>query len=151
MHFKDVKITTQSQNTETIWSGHNTEPPPCLLSASNIQRPGSHSPAGPGGSWVTDIVIAKDPDLMTHLCSFQAEAEPFLKSLFLDSCVGKLKPGLWWTCVKKTCKGVNPGLCDLAIKFSLNWEDFLQLLTFVLSKNYFNLGLTQFSPTQRAG
>jgi len=22
---------------------------------------------------------------------------------------------VWWTCVKKTCKGVNPGLCDLAI------------------------------------
>jgi hypothetical protein len=62
-----------------------------------------------------ELLLAKDPDLMAHLCSFQAEAEPFLKSLFHDSCVGKLKPGVWWTCVKKTCKGVNPGLCDLAI------------------------------------
>ena len=48
---------------------------------------------------------------LAHFCSFQAEAEPFLKSLFHDSCVGKLKPGVWWTCAKKTCKGVNPGLC----------------------------------------
>jgi len=62
-----------------------------------------------------ELLIAKDPDLMAHLCRFQAEAEPFLKSLFHDSCVGKLKPGVWWTCVKKACKGVNPGLCDLAI------------------------------------
>jgi len=54
---------------------------------------------------------------MAHICSFQAkaQAEPFLKSLLHVSCVGKLKPGVRWTCVKKTCKGMNPGLCDLAI------------------------------------
>jgi len=34
-----------------------------------------------------ELLLAKDPDLMAHLCSFQAEKEPFLKSLFHDSSV----------------------------------------------------------------
>ena len=41
-----------------------------------------------------ELFLAKDPDLMARLCSFQVEADPFVKSLFSDSCVGKLKPGV---------------------------------------------------------
>jgi len=69
-----------------------------------------------------ELLLTKGPDLMANLCSF--EAEPFLRSLFHDNYVGKLKPVVWWTCTKKTFKGVNPGLCDLAImllRLPVNW------------------------------
>jgi len=50
-----------------------------------------------------ELLLTKNPDLLAHLCNFQTETEPFLKSMFHDSCVGKLRPSVWWTCVKRTC------------------------------------------------
>lgn len=62
-----------------------------------------------------ELLIRKDPELLPQLCSFQAETAPFLKSMFHDSVVSKLKPSVWWKCVKRTCHGVNSDLSDLAL------------------------------------
>ena len=38
--------------------------------------------------------IAKNPDFLVQLGSFQAETEPFLKSMFHDACIEKLEPSV---------------------------------------------------------
>ena len=61
------------------------------------------------------LLLSKDPNMMPHLCSFQAEAGPFPVIMFHEACINKLEPSVWWISVKQLCSMVNASLCDLAI------------------------------------
>jgi len=61
------------------------------------------------------LLNAKNADFLVQLCSFQAETEPFLKSMFHAAWIENVEPSVWWTSIRKSCKNFNAERCDLAI------------------------------------
>ena len=59
-------------------------------------------------------ILAKDPNFLPVMCSFQAESSPFPKSMFAEQCLQNVTPVVWWQCVKKTTSGEFHELCDYA-------------------------------------
>ena len=54
--------------------------------------------------------------MLVYLCAFQAEAMPFPSHMFNETFLEKIDPCVWWLCIKKSHKDVNPELSNLALR-----------------------------------
>ena len=83
------------------------------------------------------------------MCAFQAEADPFPQHKFDEDFFEKVKPYVWWLCIKKTHKDVDPELCDLAIRLLRQPPSFASIerifsnFSFVQNKLRNRLGLAK--------
>ena len=147
-----MSLTTQNQNTELIWSGHNTQPPPDLWS--DILRPGSHSPAVPSGSWATwqgswshglslqlpnwgqdltpELFLVADMSYLARILIswLISTASRLRQSHSLSFCFTSVLLRSWnQVCdglVLKTCNVSNYYVAPSSIKFILSWWYLLQ-------------------------
>ena len=62
------------------------------------------------------LFSSKWQGVLVDLCAFEAEAMPFPSHMFSDTFLEKIDPCVWWLCIKKTHKNVNPELSDLALR-----------------------------------
>ena len=53
-------------------------------------------------------------EVSSDLCAFQAETNPFPQHMFEESFIKKVDPRVWWLCIRKQYKNVNPKLSELA-------------------------------------
>ena len=93
------------------------------------------------------LVSSKWHGILGDLCAFQAEADPFPQHMFDENFLEKVKPCVWWLCIKKTYKDVDPKLCDLALLLlrlpasSASIERIFSNFSFVQNKLRNRLGL----------
>ncbi|MEO0901481.1 MAG: hAT transposon family protein [Bacteroidota bacterium] len=92
-----------------------------------------------------ELVMEQDPDFMADVMAFNAQERPYLKTMFVPSAIN-VAGNIWWKSVSKTCHGVNPEFCKLA----------MQLLSFPASsasieRIFSNFGLVETKLRNRLG
>ena len=64
---------------------------------------------------VHQLIPSRWQGVLGDLCSLQAETHPFPSYMFKDSFFENVDPCVWWLCIKKQYKSVNPKLSDVAL------------------------------------
>ena len=98
-----------------------------------------------------ELVTSKWHGVVSDLCAFQAETDPFPQHMFKETFLEKVEPHVWWLCIKKTYKDVNPELCELALLLlhlpasSASIERIFSNFSFIQTKLRNRLGLDKAS------
>ena len=97
------------------------------------------------------ILSSKWQGVLSDLCAFQAETNPFPQHMFEETFLEKVEARVWWLCIKKTYKKVNAELCDLALHLlqlpssSASKERIFSNFSFIQTKLRNRLGLEKAS------